>query len=193
MSVVSGGTCFQRVLQSEGDIEYHCFGTYQQQSKHPSQDNTEIQTSANEIVLFICWTWSAKVLLHIRSEQTMHSPSPPTFSPMTHGYLRHHRREDAIVTIRIMKSRLASEHISHSLSLLDVSNAFGSLSYEQMDARLVRIVRAEDEEIAQTRYNQVYLFVDCPVQTISFSPGCGGLQGDTFMVLMWLASLFYLL
>ena len=118
----------------------------------------------------------------------MNSTSAPTFSTMTHGYLQHRRREDAIGTIKIMKSRLASHHISHSLSLLDLSNAFGSLAYSQMNEQLNQIVCAEDRDIAQTRYTEVYFFVDCPDQPICFSPGCGGLQGDTFMVYMWLAS-----
>ena len=89
----------------------------------------------------------------------MHSPSPSMFSTMTHGYLRHHRREDAIGTIKIMKSRLASEHISHSLPLLDLSNAFCSLLREQMDAQLAQIVFAGDRYIAQTRCQQVYLLI----------------------------------
>ena len=52
---------------------------------------------------------------------------------------------------QIMKHRFRAEQISLSLSLLALSNAFGSLSYEQMDAQLSHIICTEDSDIAQMR------------------------------------------
>ena len=114
------------------------------------------------------------------------SPGAPSFANFTHGYLKHHRREDAISAMKIVKSRLTAAQMSHSLSLLDLSNAFGSVSHEHMTENLSSIVCPEDFDIAQTRFTDVFFKVDSPDTCMCFSPGCGGLQGDMFMVFLWL-------
>ena len=114
------------------------------------------------------------------------SPGAPAFANFRHGYLKHHRREDAIGAIKITKSRLTAAQMSHSISLLDLSNAFGSVSHEHMSANLSSIICTEDWDIAQTRFTDVFFIVDCPDTCICFSPGCGGLQGDMMMVFLWL-------
>ena len=57
-----------------------------------------------------------------------------------------------------------------------------------MDRALSDIVCTEDFDIARTRYKETLFVLDCVDGTLCMSPGCGGLQGDNFMVNMWLSS-----
>ena len=44
----------------------------------------------------------------------------------------------------------------------------------------------EDRDLVMTRYRHAYAKLECADGCLVFKPGCGGLQGDTFMVVMWL-------
>ena len=56
-----------------------------------------------------------------------------------------------------------------------------------MDSALSDIVCEEDRDIAQTRYKNVYFVLDTIDGSLCMQPGSGGLQGDVFMVWMWLS------
>lgn len=116
------------------------------------------------------------------------SDTPPVYTTMTHGYLRHRRRENAVGCLKTLKHRLLKVGITHSLTLADLSNVFCSMSHEQTDAALSDIVCAEDRDIAQTRYTHIFFVLDTIDGTLSMQPFTGGLQGDVFMVWMWLSS-----
>lgn len=107
---------------------------------------------------------------------------------MTHGYLQHRRRENAVGCLKMFKHRLLKAGITHSLTVADLSNAFCSMSHERMDAALLDIVCVEDRDIAQTRYTHAFFVLDTIDGILSMQPSVGGLQGDVFMVWMWLSS-----
>ena len=123
----------------------------------------------------------------VRKRQQCDSLEAPWFSTMTYGYLKHRSRDGAIGSMRILKHRLSKAHISHLIELLDLSNAFASLSHSHMDETLPHFILEEDRDLAQLRYRDVFYFVECPDGCLQLKPHCGGLQGDTFMVYMWLS------
>ena len=112
----------------------------------------------------------------------------PRHTSMTHGYIKFRCREDAIGAIKVARHRLGASHTSHILELMDLSNAFGSLDYAQMDKALPSFIAPEDIDVAQTRFRDVFVRIDAPDGTLHVRPGCGGLQGDVFMVFLWLSA-----
>ena len=107
---------------------------------------------------------------------------------MTHGKFKHKSREGAIGAVRLFKHRPSVARMSHLLSLLDLSNAFASVDHEHMDSVLTHFIEPEDHDLAMLRYREFLFTVDCPDGVLELQPHCGGLQGDTFMVFMWLSA-----
>ena len=85
------------------------------------------------------------------------SACPPIFTTVTHGYIKRRRREEAVGTVKIMKPRLERARVSHSVSLLDLSNAFGSVRFSHIDSVLPTVICAEDLDICQTSYKESVL------------------------------------
>ena len=107
---------------------------------------------------------------------------------MIYGSLEHNSREGAIRAVRLFKHRLSVARISHLLSLLDLSNAFASLDNVHMDSMLTHFIAPEDHGLAMLRCREVLVTIDCPDGVVEPQPLCGGLQGDTLMLFMWLSA-----
>ncbi len=97
----------------------------------------------------------------------------------THGFIAHHRREEAIVDCEVLNERLTKAGLSHIDTFHDLSNAFESTKHDLLDRSIMKHTQCEqDLTILQQRHHLSYMYVDCPDGQLILHAGHGGRQGD---------------
>ena len=67
----------------------------------------------------------------------------------------------------------------------DVSNAFGSPSFESLDAAVQQMVQPQDVSVAKQRFLCAFCMMESATGTLALHARQGGLAGDPFMVVVF--------
>ena len=96
------------------------------------------------------------------------------------GFLRHRRREQAIVQQRCLNWRLQKAGKGRVSVLYDVKNAFPSPSHDSLDQAVRRVCRPADVNLLCLRHRAAFILLRDPFQHVfaMVQIGCGNLQGD---------------
>ena len=102
---------------------------------------------------------------------------PPAPTNMDHGFLAHRRKEGALLVHMVASWRARACGRPHILNNHDLSNAFASTLWDNLDAANLQIVRGEDAAIGKQRYR--WATVQLPVgvgktYTVKTQLGGGG-------------------
>eukprot|EP00959_Pyramimonas_sp_CCMP1952_P330806 6927519-Pyramimonas_sp.AAC.1 len=107
---------------------------------------------------------------------------PLTLPPQDHGFARHRRREDAVMSVMAMGFRLRQAGWSYAITMKDLSNAFGSTDWKALDTVIQEHSAPEDRVLCRQRYRLSVVEVETTTGPLLLKTGCGGVMGDPFNV-----------
>ena len=92
----------------------------------------------------------------------------------------------------VLQSRLRDHRVSHSLSLLDVSNAFPSPTRECLQMAVSNVARPQDAVLLQQRHERTYICIPVRDADLCVQPTWNGgfIKGDTVACSLFL-ELYY--
>jgi hypothetical protein len=112
---------------------------------------------------------------HLWNKSNLQSPLDCEF-----GYVRSRRREYATKTQLMNQQRLMCSNLSHIAVSHDMTNAFASTNFQQLDANIEHDARSCDQQVLKHRYRMASIHIehDEPNKVADFTIGSGSLPGD---------------
>ena len=96
-----------------------------------------------------------------------------------YGFVRHRRREGAVLVQMNLSHRLGKADKSHIRCLYDATNAFASTYHESLAEFADVGLDVEESAFMETRRVNAQIWLDTPTGDLVAVPGCGALMGDS--------------
>ena len=111
-----------------------------------------------------------------------------TYSAHVHAYLRHRRRESAVMTAMVVPYKLNRQKFHCFNSLHDKTNAFLSMGKEHAAISARELVEACVSKIVHNHISLACFRLDCPDGDLTLLPKNGILPGSPLVVRVWIES-----